>query len=180
MNQDKQAVYYIKPTGEVIRISDDFQKPNGLYLSLDEKLLYVDDWSDKYVSVFDVQDDGTAINKRVFCTLKTSGSSASSGADGMKIDSEGTFYVATSLGIQVINKEWSIPENNYRPEPPIKYCLWWKRHENPVHYRRTKSVFNNVDIPGNSLTSFKELSMKSQLVYPNPTKGKVQFRTGSI
>ena len=175
MNQDKQAVYYIKPTGEVIRISDDFQKPNGLYLSLDEKLLYVDDWSDKYVSVFDVQDDGTAINKRVFCTLKTSGSSASSGADGMKIDSEGTFYVATSLGIQVINKDGVFQKTITVPEPPSNIAFGGKGMKTLYITAGQNLYSTTVDIPGNSLTSFKELSMKSQLVYPNPTKGKVQF-----
>jgi len=175
MNQDKQAIYYIKPNSEVIRISGDFQKPNGLCLSSDEKFLYVDDWSDKYVSVFDVQNDGTAINKRVFCTLKTSGLSASSGADGMKIDSEGTFYVATSIGIQVINKDGVFQKTISVPETPSNIAFGGKDLKT-LYITAGKNLYSTtIDTPGNPLTSVNELSMESQLIYPNPTKGKVQF-----
>ena len=175
MNQDKQAVYYIKPNGEVIRISGDFQKPNGLCLSLDEKLLYVDDWSDKNIYVLDVQEDGTATNKRIFCTLNTSGLSGSSGADGMKIDSEGTFYVATSLGIQVINKDGVFQETISVPEIPSNIAFGGKDLKT-LYITAGKNLYSTtIDIPGNPLTSVQELSMESQLIYPNPTKGKVQF-----
>jgi len=175
MKQDKQAVYYIKPNGEVIRISGDFQKPNGLCLSLDEKLLYVDDWSDKNIYVLDVQEDGTATNKRIFCTLNTSGLSGSSGADGMKIDSEGTFYVATSLGIQVINKDGVFQETISVPEIPSNIAFGGKDLKT-LYITAGKNLYSTtIDIPGNPLTSVNELSMERQLIYPNPTKGIVQF-----
>ena len=175
MNQDKQAVYYIKPSGEVFRISGDFQKPNGLCLSTDEKLLYVDDWSDKYVYVFDVQNDGSAINKRVFCTLKTSGSSVSSGADGMKIDSEGTLYVATSLGIQVIDKNGAFQKTISVPEAPSNVAFGGKDLKT-LFITAGKNLYSTtVNIPGSLLTSVKNLSFENQLFYPNPTSGKLQI-----
>lgn len=175
MNQDKQAVYYIKPSGEVIRISGDFQKPNGLCLSMDGKLLYVDDWSDKYVSVFDVQNDGTATNKRVFCTLKTSGLSASSGADGMKIDSEGTLYVATSLGIQMFDKTGVFQKTISVPETPSNLAFGGKDLKT-LYITAGKNLYSaTVAIAGNPLTAVKNLELESQLFYPNPTSGKLQI-----
>lgn len=173
--QDKQAVYYIKPSGEVIRISGDFQKPNGLCLSTDEKLLYVDDSGDKNLFVFDVQEDGTAINKRVFCTLKTSGWSASSGADGMKIDSEGTLYVATSSGIQVIDKDGVYQQTITVPETPTNLAFGGDDLKT-LYITAGKNLYSTkVDISGNPITSAKNLLSKTQLIYPNPTSGKLNI-----
>src|SRR5262249_16540114 len=39
--QDRTAVYYISPAGQVTRLIDDLNKPNGVILSPDEKTLYV-------------------------------------------------------------------------------------------------------------------------------------------
>jgi gluconolactonase len=174
MNQDKQAVYYIKPSGEVIRISGDFQKPNGLCLSLDGNLLYVDDWSDKYVYVFDVQADGTAINKRIFCTLQTSPGQTGSGADGMKIDSQGTLYVATSTGIQVIDKNGIYLKTITLPETPSNVAFGGKDLKT-LFITAGKSLYSTtVEISGNPLTSKKVLPNKAPAIYPNPTSGIVQ------
>jgi len=175
MNQDKQAVYYIKPSGEVIRISSEFQNPNGLCLSTDEKLLFVDDWCDKNLYAFDVKEDGTAINKRIFCTLKTSGWFPGIGADGMKIDSEGTLFVVTSSGIQVINKDGVFQKTITVPETPSNIAFGGKDLKT-LYITAGKNLYSTaVGIAGNPLTSVKNLSYENKLFYPNPTSGKLQI-----
>ena len=55
-----QSVYYIKPDHKtVIRVTDDIARPNGITLSPNEKILYVNDWDGPYLIAYDVQPDGT-------------------------------------------------------------------------------------------------------------------------
>ncbi len=78
-------------------ISDDFDKPNGIAFSPDEKLLYIADSGDpKNIRVFNVSEDGVSINKgRVFAEI-------SPGVpDGFRIDTDGNVFTSASDGIQV-------------------------------------------------------------------------------
>lgn len=167
--QDKQALYYIKPSGEVIRISGDFQKPNGVSLSPDRKLLYVDDSNDKNVSVFDVQPDGTAINKRVFCVLKVN-AGAVSGADGLKVDTEGNLYIASAAGIQVFDKNGTSLKIINIPETPTNVAFGGKDWKTLFITAGTSLYSAQVDIPGNPLyTSVPVIGTFDPIVFPNPT-----------
>ncbi len=169
--QDKQAVYYIKPTGECIRINGDFQKPNGNCLSTDKKLLYVDDSNDKNVSVFDVQPDGTAINKRVFCVLKANPGSVS-GADGMRIDSDGNLYIASGVGVQVFDKNGVAKKIITVPETATNVAFGGKDLKTLFITAGTSLYSTQVDIPGNPLyTSVSELKSPDLAVFPNPSNG---------
>ena len=170
-SQDKQAVYYIKPTGECIRISGDFMKPNGVCLSPDGKLLYVDDSNDKNVSVFDVQPDGTAINKRVFCVLKVKTGSVS-GADGLKVDTEGNLYIATAVGVQVFDKNATPLKIITVPETPTNVAFGgndWKTLFITAGRGLYSIQMDKAGIP--FYTSVPEIETFDQAVYPNPTSG---------
>ena len=100
------AVYYIKPTGELIRIITDIDRPNGIQLSPDEKVLYVANTAGEYVFAYDVAEDGSIGARRKFALLegfRKTENGPSSGADGLAVDSKGRLYVATSVGIQIFN-----------------------------------------------------------------------------
>lgn len=78
-------------------VSDDFDKPNGIAFSPDEKLLYIaDSGNPKNIRVFNVSDDGESINKgRVFAEI-------SPGVpDGFRVDVDGNLFTSASDGIQV-------------------------------------------------------------------------------
>ncbi len=79
---------------------DDFEKPNGLAFSPDEKTLYVCDTARYHVRAFDIDPDGSVItgSSRLFARLdpKTPG-----GPDGMKVDQAGRVYVAVAEGVWV-------------------------------------------------------------------------------
>ena len=78
-------------------ISDDFDKPNGIAFSPDEKLLYIaDSGNPKNIRVFNVSEDGESINKgRVFAEI-------SPGVpDGFRVDTDGNVFTSASDGIQV-------------------------------------------------------------------------------
>src|SRR4026209_2200767 len=62
-----QAVYSLAPGGTLRCEANDFSQPNGLCLSPDERLLYVNDTERAHIRAFDVAADGSLSGGRVFC-----------------------------------------------------------------------------------------------------------------
>ena len=91
---DFQGVYRIAPDGSLKLLADDFDRPNGLVFSPDEKILYVADTARKHVRAFDVQLDGSIANSRMFCDLSAE---KVHGPDGMKVDRNGNLYVTSGV-----------------------------------------------------------------------------------
>jgi gluconolactonase len=81
-------------------LADDFEKPNGLAFSPDERVLYICDTGRYHVRAFDVEPDGSLRvgTSRVFARLDPG---QPGGPDGMKVDKAGRVYVAVALGVWV-------------------------------------------------------------------------------
>jgi gluconolactonase len=99
---DFRGVYRIDPGGALSVVVDDFEQPNGLCFSLDERRLFINDTPRKHIRVFDVQPDGGIANGRVFG--KTTGE-APGAPDGMKLDSLGRLYCTGPGGIHVFDHD---------------------------------------------------------------------------
>jgi gluconolactonase len=98
---DFRGVYRVAPDGADMKLLiDDFEQPNGLCFSLDEKRLFINDTPRKHIRVFDVQPDGAIANGHVFG--ETTGD-APGAPDGMKIDSKGHVYCTGPGGIHVFD-----------------------------------------------------------------------------
>ena len=101
------AVYYVKPSGEVLRVTDNLDSPNGILLSRDEKTLYVADSRSEYILAFDVKPDGTLGSRGNFVKLKgikkNEQGAIDSGIDGLALDSEGDLYAISHDGVEVFN-----------------------------------------------------------------------------
>jgi gluconolactonase len=116
---DFQGVYRIPPEGgEPQLLVDDFAQPNGLCFSPDESLLYINDTERAHIRVFDVADDGTIGNGRVFAENIGTGDLATGElVDGMKCDESGNVWVTGPKGIWVFDPAGEllgvieIPEN---------------------------------------------------------------------
>jgi gluconolactonase len=81
-------------------LSADLRGPNGLAFSPDERYLYVTDWDEdearSSVIRLDVQEDGTLGNRRMLFKLR---------GDGVKVDRNGTVFVAATGGVWVISPD---------------------------------------------------------------------------
>ncbi len=84
------GVFTISPSGELALLATDFDRPNGLAFSPDERTLYIADTSRFHVRAFDVSADGALSGDRVFATMRERGSRP----DGMKVDRDGRLYVS--------------------------------------------------------------------------------------
>jgi gluconolactonase len=86
----KPLLFYIRPDGTLMKLTEEITNPNGVQLSPDEKTLYAT--NGQTIMAFEVQPDGSVRNGRVF---------AKSGGDGLAIDTEGRLYSAVG-GVQGI------------------------------------------------------------------------------
>ncbi|MGH6623354.1 MAG: SMP-30/gluconolactonase/LRE family protein [Burkholderiaceae bacterium] len=97
-----RGVYRVDADGKrVTLLADDFAQPNGLCFSADERRLFVNDTERTHIRAFDVREDGTLENGRVWAVVAGDGSGA---PDGMKIDSEGNLYCCGPGGIHVFDQ----------------------------------------------------------------------------
>jgi gluconolactonase len=105
----KPAVYRISRAGALQRLAADIERPNGIQLSPDEKVLYVANTSGEYVLAYDIAADGSVGPRRNFARLeggrKLDNGSVASGADGLAVDALGRLYVASTAGIQVFSAQ---------------------------------------------------------------------------
>jgi gluconolactonase len=105
--QEQEArVYRLDPrSGALSVIADDFDGPNGLCFSPDERRLYIvetgllaADDPVKNIQVFDVDESGAAIrNGRVFHTISPGN------ADGIRSDEDGNIWSAAGDGVHCID-----------------------------------------------------------------------------
>ena len=115
------TVYYVPAGGKATKVADGF-RPNGIQLSLDEKVLYVNNTAGEYLLAFDIQPDGSLTNRRDFVKYEGVKPNAqgviASGADGLAVDSQGRVYIAVPAGIQVVSPKGMTLGTIPLPGPP--------------------------------------------------------------
>jgi gluconolactonase len=102
-----QGVYRLSRKGKLTLLIKDIKAPNGIAFSPDEKRLYVSDvnYDRSAWLVFDVQEDGTVANGRVFADGSKWSKRPFFGPDGLKIDREGNLFGARPGGISVYSPD---------------------------------------------------------------------------
>jgi gluconolactonase len=97
---DFQATYLLKD-GKVTRVAEEIPTPNGLAFSPDEKYLYVNGSSAKYVRRYRVLPDDTLSDSQMFIDI--SGDKTPGITDGMKVDTKGNVYESAAGGVWIIS-----------------------------------------------------------------------------
>ena len=104
------GLFAILPDGTLKMLKNDFDRPNGLTLSPEERVLYAADTSKGHLRAFDLAKDGSLSGDRVFCELP--------GPDGIKCDVEGNVWATASDGVRVVNPKGELLETVVFPEGP--------------------------------------------------------------
>lgn len=96
----------------------DFNMPNGLAFSPDEKKLYVaDSGTPRHIRVFDVNSDGTLNEGKVFCKIDKGG------PDGIRTDSAGRVWSSAGDGVHIFAPDGSLIGKILTPEAPANLCF---------------------------------------------------------
>jgi gluconolactonase len=97
-----QGVFLLKD-GKLQLLIQDLDRPNGVVLSPDETLLYVNDSNKRVIMRYDVRPDGTVANGRLFADMSMA--KANGNPDGMKFDERGNLYSVGPGGIWVFSPQ---------------------------------------------------------------------------
>jgi gluconolactonase len=143
--QGKEAFYYRSNKGEVTRLGDDLDAPNGIILSPDESTLYVVPSMQKQVHAYTVKSPGVIENKRVLYEIKQPADKENSGGDGLSIDVQGNLYLTTDLGIQVVSSQGKLLGIVAFPEQPAN-CSFGGR-EMKTLYATCRTGLYSVEMP---------------------------------
>lgn len=92
------GIYHVTPKGEVELIAKPKGRPNGIALSPNGKVLYVDNSDERAVYAYDLDGKGAASNERLLI------SGIKGVPDGMAVDEKGNLYV-TADGVAIYSPE---------------------------------------------------------------------------
>ena len=123
----KEDAYYLSADGKVTRVSTVCQKPNGILLTPDGKMLYLADNRGKAIYRYDVKGPGQLANETRWADL-------TGGPDGMTLDERGNLYIGCGpAGVKVYSPEGQADWHNQRPlrlEPGFRR----PRFHDALHY----------------------------------------------
>jgi gluconolactonase len=103
-------VYRIDPGGDVQRVADDFDRPNGLAFSADERLLYIADSRRHHLRMFRVGAGGTLGGGEVFAACQAGT------FDGLRLDDDGRIWAATHEGLHCFAPDGTLIGKLHVPE----------------------------------------------------------------
>jgi gluconolactonase len=141
-----RGVYRIDPkSGDLRLLVNDFDQPNGLCFSLDEKRLFVNDTPRRHIRVFDVAADGGLTGGGVFAETVGEGEGA---PDGMKIDSEGNLFSCGPGGVHVFDPDGVSLGVIRVPEPTANFT-WGGDDLRMLFITASSSLYaTRVTVPG--------------------------------
>jgi gluconolactonase len=103
---DFQGLYMVAAgTRELHLLRDDFGQPNGVCLSPDESILYVNDTPRAHIRALRVSADGEVLDDRLFAEGIGDGSIEIGAVDGMKCDEHGNVWVSGPGGLWVFDPQ---------------------------------------------------------------------------
>lgn len=107
---DFQGVYRIDPDGEIVLLTEELSRPNGIAFSPDERLLYVanSDPERAIWMVYDVQDNGDITNGRVFYDATDEVGDEPGLPDGMKVNSNGYLFATGPGGVWIFSPDGTV------------------------------------------------------------------------
>jgi gluconolactonase len=105
-------VYRIDPGSGALRIvAGDFNRPNGLAFTPDERSLYICDSEERHIRLFTVTDDGTGLaGGEIFARC------AAGTFDGIRLDSAGRLWAAAGDGLHCFDPDGTLLGKLHVPE----------------------------------------------------------------
>ena len=92
------------PGGEKIVVDSGLRFVNGVALTPDQTQLYAAESASHWIWIYSIRPDGTLADKQHFGWLHVPDNQENAWPDGLKCDREGRVYVATRIGIQVLDQ----------------------------------------------------------------------------
>jgi gluconolactonase len=129
-------VYRVDPsTGETTVVADDFDRPNGLAFSADERQLYIVDTRQKHIRRFDVEDEVRLTGGEVFATCDAGS------FDGIRLDDAGRIWAAAHDGLHCFDPDGTLLGKLHIPEI-VSNLTFGGPKRNDLFITATSSVYS--------------------------------------
>jgi gluconolactonase len=140
------AIYRIDRSGAVSMLAD-FEYPNGLAFSPDERTLYVANtrWA-QYIHALEIGADGAMIRRRIFADM--SSDETDGVPDGMKVDVQGRVYCTGPGGTWVFAPDGTRLGIIRTPEVPANLAFGGPDLQTLFFTARTSVYSLRVKVPG--------------------------------
>ena len=134
-------VYYISPDRKsVIRVINDFIKPNGIVGTPDGKILYVTDASGGKTWKYKINKDGSLADKTLLADI---------GCDGMTLDNDGNVYLTSFKStVDIYSPEGKLLNSIPFPEIPANVCFGGPGHDILFATSRTSLYCVKMNVVG--------------------------------
>jgi gluconolactonase len=96
MEQDGMHVYYLNTDGELLRVTEDLVRPNGIIGTSDGNELFIVDQGIERTYRYKIKKNGELKGKKLFVEV---------GTDGMSINNEGNIYITNGKNIDIYNQK---------------------------------------------------------------------------
>ena len=146
--QGFNGVFRLDTDGSVELLNRDMNRPNGLALSLDKSILYVDDSRNRHVLAYPLNADLGVGEPSVILDMNVE---AQGGPDGMKLDSEGNLYVTGPGGLWVATPEGQHLGTIEFPQLPANLCFGGPDYRTIFVTARTGLYSIEVSVAGKAI-----------------------------
>ena len=109
-------LYLIRPNGEKVIVDEGLKFPNGITLSADQTQLFATESATHWVWAYKIKPDGLLAFKQKYGWLHVPDTEENAWPDGIRCDTAGRMFVATRIGIQILDQLGRV--NAILPAPP--------------------------------------------------------------
>jgi gluconolactonase len=109
-------LYLVRPNGEKLVVDEGLKFANGIALTPDQTQLMTTESASHWVWIYNINPDGTLSYKQRFGWLHVPDTEENAWSDGIRCDTAGRVFVATRIGIQVLDQLGRV--NAIIPVPP--------------------------------------------------------------
>ena len=103
-SEKPSMIYLVRPDGKRILVDQGLKFANGIALTPDQSQLYITESATHWVWVYQIRADGTLAYKQHYGWLHVPDNKENAWADGLKCDTAGRVYIATNMGLQILDQ----------------------------------------------------------------------------
>jgi len=122
--QNPSKIFLIKPNSEKKLVDEGLKFANGITLTPDQTQLYITESATHWVWIYKIEPDGTLGYKQRYGWLHSPDNADNAWPDGLRCDTAGRVYVATRLGIQILDQLGRVNAILPSPAGQISNCCF--------------------------------------------------------
>lgn len=167
-------MWHLAPGTRVRREADaNFRNPNGITLSADQSLLFVADFSGRFVYSYQIQPDGSLQHKLPYFHAQLPVTTGVAHLDGMCVTTSGNLLVASSQGLQIFDPRGRILIVLPRPritDQRINYVTFGGPDRKTLYIATAGTIYKRPALQFRESIPRHPMSLADSAIFKQPTQ----------